>query len=180
MIIDLKRSIDLRWLFDDRCYTHLGWSCSLRCHQYKLPMWEKERGGYFSLRCVATLKSGAEERKLLNHIYQISVAFFFDLLYSGCFLFKIRILRLNKNRGKCSSQNRMHYNWESLHDSLFNLGIVRLGNGHWPAPTTTVTTIACRSHQHDLFHNLDWISQQQKPSSSVLLEVLPERDASKC
>ena len=50
----------------------------------------------------------------------------------------------------------------------------------WPAPTTTVTTIACRSHQQDLFHNLDWISQQQKLSSSVLLEALPERDASKC
>ena len=50
----------------------------------------------------------------------------------------------------------------------------------WPAPTTTVTTIACRSHQQHLLHNLDWISQQQKLSSSVLLEVLPERDASKC
>ena len=27
MIIDLKRSIDLRWLFADRCYIHLRWSC---------------------------------------------------------------------------------------------------------------------------------------------------------
>ena len=27
MIIDLKKSIDLRWLFDDQCYIHLSWSC---------------------------------------------------------------------------------------------------------------------------------------------------------
>ena len=30
MIIDLKRYIDLRWLFDDRCYIHLRWSCFSR------------------------------------------------------------------------------------------------------------------------------------------------------
>ena len=36
------------------------------------------------------------------------------------------------------------------------------------------------SNQQDRFHDLDLISQQQKPTSSVLLEVLPERDASKC
>ena len=178
MIIDLKRSIYLRWLFDDRCYTHLGWSCSLRCHQYKLPMWEKERGGYFSLRCVATLKSGAEERKLLNHIYQISVAFFFNLLYSGCFLIKIRILRLKKKSGEMLLTKQ-----DALQLRKSPWFFVQSGHcevSQWPAPTTTVTTIACRSHQQDLFHNLDWISQQQKPSSSVLLEVLPERPASKC
>ena len=28
MAIHLKRSINLRWLFDDRCYIHLRWSCS--------------------------------------------------------------------------------------------------------------------------------------------------------
>ena len=178
MIIFLKRSIDLRWLFDDRCYIHLRWSCSLRCHQYEFPMWEKERGGYFSLRCVATLKSGAEERKLLNHIYQISVAFFFNLLYSGFFLIKIRLSGLNKKSGEMllTKQDVLQ-----LRKSLWFF----VQSGHcevrqWPAPTTTVTTIARRSHQQDLFHNLDWISQQQKLSSSVLLEVLPERDASKC
>ena len=28
MAIHLKRSINLRWLFDDRCYIHLRWTCS--------------------------------------------------------------------------------------------------------------------------------------------------------
>ena len=74
MIYDLNTSVDLRWLFDHRCYIHLRWSCFFFTES---PVTMRIRHYFASLAPPADQLPNDEEdaprkKEVASHVYDLS------------------------------------------------------------------------------------------------------------
>ena len=73
MIYDLNTSVDLRWLFDHRCYIHLRWSCFFLTES---PVTMRIRHYFASLAPPADQLPNDEEdaprkKEVASHVYDL-------------------------------------------------------------------------------------------------------------